>query len=100
MIPLGQHWVPLIIAFYDQQGLLRPYLSGAPTPVPSQGDKNVTLLLVQTIDFFESGVFESGVFESGFLLKKHGFVSHETRDLNHLRLNTLYGRSITPPPSL
>ena len=36
--PLGQCWVPPIIAFYDQQGLLKTYSlpggSGAPTPDP------------------------------------------------------------------
>ena len=40
--PLGQCWVPPIVALYDQQGLMRTYSlpgapSGAPTPDPHGG---------------------------------------------------------------
>ena len=46
--PLGQCWVPPIVAFYDQQGLLRTYSlpepSGAPTPDP-HGVHNLKVLL-------------------------------------------------------
>ena len=34
--PLGQCWVPPIVAFYDQQGLLRNYsLPGPPPRIPT-----------------------------------------------------------------
>ena len=48
--PLGQCWVPPIVAFYDQQGLLRTSCyqgapSRAPTPDPYRGDIQVVSMI-------------------------------------------------------
>ena len=40
--PLGQCWVPPIVAFYDQQGLLRTglFITREPPPRNPRGDEN------------------------------------------------------------